>query len=197
VRGVFQQTVKLPFHADFSYTDSPIKTISLHATEVPPGGTSTSFVSGIRSWATLPSDLQELLAPMTLCHRHVSSIATNWPEFMADHPVRMLHPRTSRPILFVTEHHAFRIHELDAEKSREILDRLFDHMYDPSHSYTHRWQLYDFVIWDNLAVQHARREAADLSQGNRKLQRVANNDITFPELIERARHQHEQRLHRA
>jgi taurine dioxygenase len=190
-------SIKLPFHADFSYSDSPIKVISLHAIRVPPGGTSTSFASGIRGWATLPSDLKDLLTPMTLRHRHLSSVATDWPEFVADHPIRKLHPRTGRPILFVTEHHADRIHELDPERSREVLGRIFAHMYGPSHIYTHRWQLHDFVIWDNLAVQHARLEVADPTEGARAVQRVAVNDVSVPELLARARQQHERRLHTA
>ncbi len=186
-------SIKLPFHADFSYTESPIKVISLHATDVPPGGTSTSFVSGIRGWSALAADLKELLAPMTLRHRHVTSVGAGWPEFIAEHPVRTLHPRTGRPILFVTEHHANRILELDPEVSKATLNQLFDHLYGDEHIYTHRWQRHDLVIWDNLAIQHARREAADPSAGKRAVQRVATNEIPFSELLKKARLQEEQR----
>jgi taurine dioxygenase len=178
---------KLPFHADFSYTDYPIKVISLHAIEVPPGGTATAYVSGISAWTTLPSELRSLLCSMTLRHRHVSSVGTDWPEFVANHPVRKPHPRTGRPILFVTEHHADRIHELDANASQELLKRLFAHLYAPSHVYTHQWQLHDLVIWDNLAIQHGRPEAADPAKGKRAVQRVAVNDVSLSELVERAR----------
>ena len=134
---------------------------------------------------------------MTLRHRHLSSIATDQPEFLADHQSRKLHPRTGRPILFVTEHHADRIHELDADESREILGGIFEHMYGPSHIYTHRWHLHDLVIWDNLAVQHARLEAADPAKGARAVQRVAVNDVSVPELIERAQQQYMRRQHTA
>ena len=190
-------SIKLPFHADFSYSDSPIKVISLHAIEVPPGGTSTSFASGICGWAGLASDLKDLLAPMTLRHRHVSSIGRDWPEFNAEHPVCKAHPRTGRPILFVTEHHADRILELDADSSREILQRIFMHLYAPARVYTHRWQLHDLLIWDNLALQHARLEAADPAQGGRAVQRVVVNDVSVAELVERARQQQARRLHAA
>ncbi len=185
--------IKLPFHADFTYTDSPIKIISLHASELPPGGTSTSFVSGIHGWASLPLELQTRLAPMTLRHRHVSAITTGLPEFIADHPLRKEHPRSGRPILFATEYHAHRILELDLEESDAILSRLFEHLYAEQHIYTHRWQLHDLMIWDNLAVQHARREAAELSAGKRAVQRVVVNEMTYPELVARARQQQEQR----
>jgi taurine dioxygenase len=93
----------------------------------------------------------------------------------------------------VTEHHADRILELAADRSRELLDRMFDHLYGEEHVYTHRWQLHDLIFWDNLAVQHARPEAARVSDGKRAMQRVVLNDVAFPELVERARRQQEQR----
>ena len=190
-------SIRLPFHADFSYTDSPIKGISLHAVEIPPSGTSTSFVSGVHAWATLPPERQQLLASMTLRHRHTSQIAEGWPEFVADHPVCLPHPRTGQPVLFVTEHHADRILEVDTERSRELLADLFEHLYAPESLYVHRWQRHDLVIWDNLAVQHARTEKADLSKGHRVMQRVALNEIAFPELLARARQKERERRHKA
>jgi taurine dioxygenase len=189
--------IKLPFHADFTYTASPIKVISLHATDVPPGGTSTSFVSGIHGWESLPGELQQRLSPMSVRHRHRSAIAADSPEFIAVHPLRKLHPRSGRPILFATEHHAQRILELDPAESDAVLTRLFEHLYEEERIYTHRWALHDLVVWDNLAVQHARREAADPSAGTRVVQRVVVNDATYPELLERARREEAERRHAA
>ena len=102
-----------PFHSDHTFTDVPVKGVALHAIHVPPSGTATSFVSGVLAWATLPKDRQELLAPLTRADRHHSVVADDMPVFVAEHPVRLLHPRTGRPILFVTEWHAERILELD------------------------------------------------------------------------------------
>jgi taurine dioxygenase len=161
--------------------------ISLHVIDVPAGGTATSYVSGICAWATLLDELKELLASMILRHRHVSSIGTEWPEFIADHPVCKIHPRTGRPILFVTEHHADRIKELEADASRELLEQLFRQLYAAAHVYTHQWQLHDLLIWDNLALQHGRPEVADLANGKRAMQRVAVNEVIVPELVSRAR----------
>jgi hypothetical protein len=59
--------------------------------------------------------------------------------------------------------------------------------------YVHDWQLHDFVIWDNLAVQHARLAEAAIADGARALQRVTINEVTYPELIERAREQQRRR----
>jgi len=179
---------RLPFHCDFTYTDAPIQAISLHAIELPDGGASTSFVSGAHAWATLPPDLQAELSPMTVRHVHDSSIvSSDMPVFFADQPVRFEHPRAKRPVLLVTEYHARRINELAPEASEAMLARLFAHLYRPDRIYDHRWRLHDLLVWDNLAVQHARRATADPGEGARALQRVVSSEVGYAELVERAR----------
>lgn len=184
-------SMRLRFHSDHTYTDAPIKIISLHALELPKSGAATSFVSGVHGWATLPPDRQALLAGMTARHRHrlLSLGDTELPEFRADHPVCLSHPRTGKPVLFITEWHADLIYGLDHDESDRLLRELVEHLYAPERVYIHRWRLHDFVIWDNLALQHARTEEAHRAEGHRLLQRVALNDATFSDLIERARAQ--------
>lgn len=177
----------LPFHSDLTYTECPVKAICLHAIAVPEGGTSTTFVSGRAAWKKLPDALQDELADKTLLHFHVSNEAYGWPDFEAEHPVRLIHPRTGDPILLVTEHHAKRILELSEERSRAVLDELFATLYAPEARYEHRWQLDDLLMWDNLAIQHARTQHSDPGEGKRALQRVALAEVGLPELIERVR----------
>ena len=56
---------------------------------------------------------QRQLKGLTLRHLHISNVAEyNWPDFIADHPMRFPHPRTGKPLLLVTEHHADRVLEL-------------------------------------------------------------------------------------
>ena len=186
-------SIRLPFHSDFTYTDHPLKAISLQAIAVPEGGTSTSYVSGASAWSTLLPERQQFLADLTLRHRHVSVISSGWPEFIALHPLRLLHPRTGRPVLFITEHHADRILDLDEAQSDEVIEELFAHMYAPQQVYRHQWRLHDFVIWDNIAIQHAREEEAAPSAGKRTVQRVCLGDIPLSQLIEIARDQERRR----
>jgi taurine dioxygenase len=184
---------QLPFHSDFTYTECPIKVISLHAIELPRQGTTTSFASGVRAWSMLPQDRQELLAPMSVRHAHDSFVSRDLPAFCADQPVRFVHPRTSRPVLFVTEYHAKRILELEGDQSDRLLKELFAHLYAPEHVYVHQWAPYDLLIWDNLAVQHARTREASIGDGARVFQRVTINEVTYPELIARAQDRQRQR----
>lgn len=187
-------SLRLPFHSDLSYTDDPILGLSLHALEVPGGGTATAFVSGVHAWRSLPAARRALLADKTLRHRLASSLTYgDWPEFLADHPVRLVHPRTGAEVLYVTEHHAQRIHELDEAESGRVLAELYAHLYAPERVYVHRWTPFDLVVWDNLAVQHARPETAEPSRGARAMQRVALAETPYFTLVERARRQEAER----
>ncbi len=180
--------MKLPFHSDLTYTEVPIKAICLNALEVPPGGSSTVFVSSAAAWARLPRSLQGELADKTLRHVYVSRMTEiALPRFVAEHPVRFLHPRTGRPILLVTENHADRILELNEARSREVLAELFVHLYAPAARYQHWWEPGDLLMWDNLMLQHSRPEEASPARGPRVLQRVALAEVGFRELTERAR----------
>jgi taurine dioxygenase len=179
---------RLKFHSDFTYTDSPVRRICLQAIEVPPSGTATAFMSGVHGWATLPAELQDKLAGLTLRHVQNSSLTIgDLPVFVADHPIRYDHPDVKRPVLLVTEYHATRINELPPEESEAMIARLLAHLYRPANIYIHDWRLYDVVLWDNLAIQHSRPVRAAPEDGPRALQRVAIGEADYEELIERAR----------
>jgi taurine dioxygenase len=178
---------QLLFHSDVSYAERPMEGISLHAIQLPRNGAATAYVSGVAAWASLQREQQQRLAPLTARHFLKGGYVAGWPDFVADKPVRMRHPRTAKPILYVTEHHADRIHGLDEAESLRTLSELFTHLYAPEHVYTHQWRLYDLVIWDNLAIQHARPSIADPADGPRKLQRVTIGGTPFDEILAAAR----------
>jgi taurine dioxygenase len=181
-------SMQLPFHCDLTYTDVPIKAICLHAIDLPASPTSTTFVSNKAAWQRLTPSQQTRLEALTLRHVHISNVQEyDWPPFIADHKVKFTHPRTGEPLLLVTEHHAEKILELNDSESRALIDELLAHIYANECQYDHIWQLDDLLLWDNLAVQHARREQSDYVGGPRALQRVALAEVGLPELIERAR----------
>ena len=181
-------SMQLPFHCDLTYTDTPIKAICLQAIELPESATSTTYVSNVAAWNALSAERQQEVAGLTLRHVHISDVKEyDWPPFIADHPVRFPNPRTGEPMLLVTEHHATRIVELGEAESQSLLGELFAHIYAPQRQYDHVWQLNDVMMWNNLAIQHARLEHSDFAGGPRALQRVALCEVTLQETIERAR----------
>ena len=179
---------RLPFHSDQTYMDEPVAAICLQAIELPENPTSTTFVSGAAVWRDLPGDMQERLSVLTLRHFYSSRMpGLDWPDFVAEHPVRLLHPRTGQPILFVTENHAQRILELGDAQSAALIADLLERLYRPERRYEHVWQTGDVLMWDNLVLQHARTQESDPGEGPRALQRVALCSITLDEQIALAR----------
>lgn len=59
---------------------------------------------------------------------------------------------------------------MDWDESRELLHSVYEHLYQPNHVLEHRWRNGDIVIWDNIALQHARSSLRNC--GKRVLQRV-------------------------
>ncbi len=45
---------------------------------------------------------------------------------------------------------------MERAEFRPLLKELWAHIEDPRYVYRHRWQLRDYVLWDNVALQHAR-----------------------------------------
>ncbi len=178
---------RLPFHSDYTFTETPFLGISLHAAELPPTATGTSFISAVDGWATLPPERQAALAELTLRHREVPLSSDTDRGYGYDHPLRLINPRTGKPILFVTEHHASRIHELPEAESDRVIAEIFAHLYRDEAVYEHRWQPYDLMVWDNLAIQHARSEQVERSEGKRDMQRVTMHHIGLAEVNARAK----------
>lgn len=179
----------LPFHCDISFMEHPLEGISLHPLALPRGSTSTTFVSNAVAWDTLPEALRDGLRERLGRHYYASSETMNfdWPVFEYWHPVCLKHPRFGRPLLFVTEHHVDRISGMGEEEGEALLKKLFAHLYAPERRYGHQWREGDLLIWDNLAVQHARTHAAEPGDGERALQRVAMGSHSFFDQLERAR----------
>lgn len=177
---------RLKFHCDITYFPHPLEGISLHSVLLPDGETSTTFVSNAVAWDTLPAALQDDLRERKARHYYEDEgmMGVELSVFEQWHPVCMPHYRTGRPLLFVTEYHTVEIEGHDEAEGRQLLKRLFAHLYAPERQYEHIWRKGDLVIWDNYAVQHARTREADPAQGRRLLQRVSFGEHGFAEQFE-------------
>jgi len=180
---------KLPFHSDITFLEFPLLGISLCPQELPAGDTSTTYISNAVAWAALPENLQAELQHRRARHFYDSSreMGFDWPVFEYWHPACMPHPVTGRPLLFVTEHHVDRIEAMDGARCETVLAQLFAALYAPARQYEHVWRKGDLVIWDNLAVQHARTSVAEPSAGRRVMRRVQLGKMGFLAQAERVR----------
>jgi taurine dioxygenase len=169
----------LTWHADAAYTDNPFDALSLHALDVVDGGSSTRFVSAQDAFDTLPDALAKALygREQEMIAVHYTKLAERTcdqrdPEALkrGTLPAVYINPHNGRHCIWTSELQTVRLHGLEWEASRDLLLAVYDHLYAPSGVLEHRWRNGDFIVWDNIALQHSR---GDLNAvGKRLLQRA-------------------------
>ena len=173
---------RLQFHADGMWADEPFEMVSLYGAEVEEPSVPTIFVSTVKAASTLPAELRERVEGLHALHTAAEirrgdvtdvlvSKVENAPSTVK--PVLYTHPRTGQPLLYICEQMTQEIVELDPEPSEHLLEELFDHLYAPDARLEHHWRKGDFVVWDNLSVQHARGKV-DAEGPARTLRKVAH-----------------------
>ncbi len=184
-------SLPLPFHNDIAFVRYPLEGLSLHPLVLPEVETSTTWVSNALAWDRLSPALQAELADCTVDHVYDAppEMGLDWPRLAYPHPLKMPHPRTGRPLLFVSENHVSAINGLSEERSAEVLPQLFATLYAEAARYEHVWREGELVVWDNLALQHARTRPSLPSEGERVLQRVAIGSHNFTDQLEEVRRQ--------
>ena len=156
---------RLQFHADGMCDETSFEVLSLYGTEVGQPATPTTFVSAVHAWQTLPPELRTRVDGLRAFHtsgairrRDVTDVLVIEVERprTSVKPLALVHPRTGETVLFACEQMTQEIVDLEADESEGLLGKLFDHMYDPAVRLDHEWRERDLVVWDNIAVQHAR-----------------------------------------
>ncbi len=162
---------RLLYHSDQMWSAKDrVDLISLYGREVGQPTTPTMFVSAVEAWETLPDNLREMVEYRSAIQHYdpevyrkradgdmdvlVSTYDTG--EDFATTPIAYTHPRTGKTILYVCQQTTQRIADLPADESDALLDALFEHLYAKGKELAHDWQEGDLVMWDNLALQHAR-----------------------------------------
>jgi alpha-ketoglutarate-dependent taurine dioxygenase len=158
---------RLLWHSDMMWSDAPCQVLSLYGVVVEEPTAPTMFVSAAQAWKTLPADLRARVEGRFAEHVHDNSYQRAGGDaevltakFADDDKVRLPvpypHPRTGQPLLYVCQQMTAGIADLPSAESDELLEKLFQHLYAPENIFEHPWRKGDLVIWDNLALQHAR-----------------------------------------
>lgn len=170
---------ELTFHSDAAYTPHPFDALSLHALEVVDDASSTRFVSAEQAFESLPYALRERLAGLEqeMIAPHYTELAgrtCDRPNPQSQKrgimPAINTNPHNGRRCVWVGEMQTARLLDLEWTESRELLHEVFDRLYAPEKVLEHRWRNGDIIIWDNIALQHARGNVEGV--GKRLLQRV-------------------------
>lgn len=197
-------TGKLPFHSDNSFSPTPLSAISLYALEIPAKGTSTLFRDTELAWEKLAESQRRNLETKSALHmldeqspdrhrvagykRHATA-----EDPQAEHRIGFLNPNNRRMCLYVNEELTEYVVGVSRRDSDEILEDLLSHISVASPIYEHSWHKNDLVVWDNLALQHARSDGAMADEGpdnSRTFRRVA---VTRPEWKARSDSWYEER----
>lgn len=159
---------RLLYHSDYMWRDDVFRLLSLYGLQVEQPTSPTMFISAAYGWDTLPDDLRRRVEGLYAIHGQSVSYSDRTggdenvlaPEFDTPETIRLpigfRHPRTGRMILYVTPQFTQRIDGLSDEDSEALLEELFQHLYRSEVEVAHQWRERDLVLWDNIALQHAR-----------------------------------------
>lgn len=156
---------EMQFHTDQCYYEKPSRMTMLLALEIPKRGGNTLFLNAAAAFAALPEARRAELLRFHVKQVYdydgaptikSQDIRADAPQFV--HPLVIRHPETGAPVLYANRLMSERIVELDQAASDKLLAELFDHMEQRRFIYEHEWRVGDLVMWDNLAVMHARTD---------------------------------------
>jgi alpha-ketoglutarate-dependent taurine dioxygenase len=160
---------RLQFHSDTMWAKEPLQVLSLYGLDVGAPVPPTTFASTIFAWKALSDDLRSRVSDLRAVHtagQHKQfeddDLIAAVPETpkSTTTPIGLRHPRTDETMLYVCEQMTHEILNVSPEESEELLESLFGYLYNPENLFHHDWRNHDLVIWDNLAVQHARPNVA-------------------------------------
>jgi taurine dioxygenase len=156
---------ELMFHSDATYSTGPYEILSLWGEEVAAPVAPTRFASVTHAWDTLSDELRDRVdgrfAEQTNQVQDRAAEGERLLKAIREErtivtPVGHVNPRSGRTMLYVCSMVTKRIIDMEPDESEQLLGELFAHTEAPGSVWEHEWRNNDLVVWDNLAVQHAR-----------------------------------------
>jgi alpha-ketoglutarate-dependent 2,4-dichlorophenoxyacetate dioxygenase len=154
------------WHSDSSFRPIPAKYSLLSGRVLPSWGANTEFADMRAAYDALDerskSEVEELVCEHSLMYsREAIGFTDLTPEEVAAFkPVRQrlvrTHPATGRRSLLLSSH-AGAIVGWTIPEARMFLRDLTEHATQREFVYSHSWQKYDLVMWDNRATMHRAR----------------------------------------
>ena len=162
-RRVKASTGNEMWHSDSSFREIPAMYSMLCAYEVPAEAGETEFASARAAYHRLDQDTRQQIEDLVGIHDYIYSrtkvgedaVTRNQRTYM--HPVRQRlvrqNPVTGERNIFVGSH-VKEIEGVPDAEARALIYRLISEITRPESVYRHRWQVGDFMIWDNRCVLH-------------------------------------------
>jgi len=158
------------WHTDSTFKAIPALASVLSARTIPAAGGETQFASTRLAWQRLPPERRAQLEGAFAWHDYAHSrgkidpnLATTV-EQQALPPVRWRlswpNPANGKRSLYIASH-AYAIDGMSRDAAQTLLAALIEETTRPEHTYLHRWQPADVVMWDNRATLHRGRPWPD------------------------------------
>jgi taurine dioxygenase len=146
------------------WSENAFQVISLYGVEIEEPTIPTLFVSVVHAWNTLPPDLLCRVEGRFAIHGRESRtdnddqvlVTTYDAEQTVKLPIGRAHPRTGKTMLYIDQRSTYGIADLTPRENEEFMRALHAHLYAPENVLEHPWRKGDLLLWDNLALQHAR-----------------------------------------
>lgn len=162
------------WHTDHSNMEYPPKATMLYAVAIPDTGGDTQFTNMYLAYEALPDDIKQQIDGKKAFHAYLSSRAPrkllkrNDDEVKESdgmwQPLVRLHPETNRKALYFNQMRVEHVDGLEHEEGFALMEKLYDHTYQPKFRYTHKWKLGDLLIWDDRSSLHQATFNFDQSQ---------------------------------
>ena len=178
------------WHCDHSYHQQPAHASILYSLIAPKAGDDTIFLNTIDGFSNLPNDLKNKLINKLAEHEnsHVfgKSGRTGGSENFigrvrnqdmakdkATHPIVIKHPFNEKASLYVNPNFTTKIVDCDESISNQLLEDVYECMFETARQHTVKWQAGTLAIWDNLMTWH--KGSNDFHGELRHMLRVAVN----------------------
>ena len=162
-RQIKSSTGNEMWHSDSSFREIPAMYSLLTAYEVPDEAGETAFASARSAYQRLDPETRDLIEGRVGIHDYiysrtqVSEDAVNQGQRTYMHPVRQRlvrqNPVTGERNVYVGSH-VKEIEGMPDDEAKPLIKRLIAEVTRPESVYRHRWQVGDFVIWDNRCLLH-------------------------------------------
>ena len=153
------------WHSDSTMFQAPAKYSFLSAHAVAPEGGETEWADMQGAWDALTRERREQLDGLIISHDFQKSRRgseyefdeeerSQWPPL--SHPLVRVHEETGRKVLYLGSL-ATHVVGWPDEKGRALIEELLNHATQEQFVHTHKWNVNDFMMWDNRRVIHRGR----------------------------------------
>lgn len=161
------------FHTDHSNDKIPPKATILLSKEIPSYGGDTQFINMNLLYENLSNEMKNKIKNLKAKHVYQSKFSKRKLMSIKNqdhknnevfHPLVKIHPETGLKSLYINPIRIEQISNYSDEKTLDLIDELMEHVNSLKFEYRHKWEVGDFVIWDNRTLMHKANGDYDMSE---------------------------------